>query len=109
MQADTAGEYFTSSRGGSLTIDAELSDALSLTSITGYDYGRYRLSPFDCDGSPIDICAIRYNSQSKNFNQDLRLTYDGDRLKLIGGLYYGKDTIDTQNGTRFFRLPPAAC
>jgi len=102
VQADTAGEYFTSSRGLSLTIDAELSDSLSIISITGYDYGRYRLSPFDCDGSPIDICAIRYNSQSKNFNQDLRLTFDGDRLKLIGGLYYGKDTIDTQNEPDFF-------
>ncbi len=102
VQADTAGEYFTSSRGLSLTIDAELTDALSVTSITGYDYGKYRLSPFDCDGSPIDICAIRYNSQSKNFNQDLRFTYDADRLKLIGGLYYGRDKIDTQNEPDFF-------
>jgi iron complex outermembrane recepter protein len=30
------------------------------------------------------------------------LTYDSDRLKLIGGLYYGKDTIDTQNEPDFF-------
>ncbi len=102
IQADSAGEYFTASRGASLNITAELSDALTLTSITGYDEGDYRLSPFDCDGSPIDICSIRYNSQSKNFNQDLRLSYDSDRLKLIGGLYYGKDTIDTQNEPDFF-------
>ena len=102
VQADSAGEYYTASRGVSLNITADLSDALTLTSITGYDKSDYRLSPFDCDGSPIDICAIRYNSQSENFNQDLRLTYDGDRLKLIGGLYYGKDTIDTQNRPDFF-------
>jgi iron complex outermembrane recepter protein len=102
IQAEAAGEYFTSSRGLSLNVTAELSDAMTVTSITGYDYGKYRLSPFDCDGSPIDICSIRYNSQSKNFNQDLRLTYDSDRLKLIGGLYYGKDTIDTQNQPDFF-------
>jgi iron complex outermembrane recepter protein len=102
VQADTSGEYYTASRGASLNITAELSDAITLTSITGYDEGDYRLSPFDCDGSPIDICAIRYNSQSENFNQDLRLTYDGDRLKLIGGFYYGKDTIDTQNQPDFF-------
>jgi iron complex outermembrane recepter protein len=102
VQSDTAGEYFTASRGVSLTIKADLSDVLTLTSITGYDYGEYRLSPFDCDGSPINICAIRYNSQSKNFNQDLRLNYNSDRLKLIGGLYYGVDTIDTQNQPDFF-------
>jgi iron complex outermembrane recepter protein len=102
IQADTAGEYFTASRGLSLTIQAELSDAVTITSITGYDYGKYRLSPFDCDGSPVNICAIRYNSQSKNFNQDFRLNYTSDRLKLIGGLYYGVDTIDTQNQPDFF-------
>jgi iron complex outermembrane recepter protein len=102
VQSDTAGRYFTSQAGFSLTVEAELSDALTLTSITGYDYSRYRLSPFDCDGSPLDICAIRYNSQSRNFNQDLRLSYDGDGLRLIGGLYYGKDEIDTQNEPDFF-------
>ena len=102
VQANTAGEYFTASRGVSLSIQAKLSDAVTLTSITGYDYGKYRLSPFDCDGSPIDICAIRYNSQSQNFNQDFRLNYTGDRLKLIGGLYYGVDTIKTQNQPDFF-------
>ncbi len=102
IQSDTGGEYFTASRGLSLTISAELSDTLTLTSITGYDYGKYRLSPFDCDGSPVDICAIRYNSQSKNFNQDFRLSFDKDRLKVIGGLYYGRDEIDTQNEPDFF-------
>ena len=102
VQADTAGRYFTSSKGLSLSIQGELTDKLTLTSITGYDYGKYSLSPFDCDGSPIDICAIRYNSQSKNFNQDFRLNYSGDRVKVIGGLYYGVDTIDTQNQPDFF-------
>ncbi|NVE96025.1 TonB-dependent receptor [Altererythrobacter lutimaris] len=102
IQADTAGEYFTESYGASLTIEADLTDNLTLTSITGYDEGKYRLSPFDCDGSPIDICAIRYNSQSENFNQDVRLTYESDRLSLIGGFYYGRDSIDTQNEPDFF-------
>jgi iron complex outermembrane recepter protein len=102
VQADTAGDYFTSSRGGSLTIEFEASDALTFTSITGYDHGRYKLSPFDCDGSPNNVCAIRYFSESKNFNQDFRVTYDGDRLKLIGGLYYGRDKIATENEPDFF-------
>jgi iron complex outermembrane recepter protein len=102
VQADTAGRYFTSSKGISLSIQAQLTNSLTVTSITGYDYSKYSLSPFDCDGSPIDICAIRYNSQSKNFNQDLRLNYTSDRLKIIGGLYYGVDTIDTQNQPDFF-------
>ena len=102
VQADTGGTYFTASKGFSLTVEGELSDNLTLTSITGFDRSDYQLSPFDCDGSPIDICAIRYRSDSDNFNQDLRLNYEGSKLKLIAGLYYGKDTIDTVNEPDFF-------
>ena len=102
VQADTAGDYFTSSYGGALTIEYEVNDRITITSITGYDEGEYELSPFDCDGSPNDVCAIRYFSDSQNFNQDLRVTYDGDRVKLIGGVYYGRDEIFTENEPDFF-------
>ena len=78
VAADTGGRYFTSSRGVALNVAIELSDTLSLTSITGYDGGKYRNSPFDCDGSPNSVCALRYNSVNQNFNQDLRLNYKGD-------------------------------
>lgn len=108
VQADTGGNYFTSSYGAGLTVGLSLSDSMKLTSITGYDDGKYDLSPFDCDGSPTNICAIEYSSKSKNFNQDLRLTFDSDRLKLIGGLYYGVDTIKTENKPDFFRFLTAA-
>jgi iron complex outermembrane recepter protein len=102
VSADTAGNYFTSSKGVALNIALELSDSISLTSITGYDVGKYRNSPFDCDGSPNDLCALRYISDSKNFNQDLRLNYKSDRLNLVAGLYYGVDTIKTRNEIDFF-------
>ncbi len=102
VAADTGGNYYTASRGFSLSVAAELSDSLTLTSITGYDWGRYSNSPFDCDGSPNDVCALRYNSTSKNFNQDLRLTFQTDRLNLVAGGYYGKDRIKTRNEIDFF-------
>lgn len=102
IEADTAGRYFTSDVGGSLTVKANLGDGLTLTSVTGYDYGKYKVSPFDCDGSPDNVCAIRYESRSQNFNQDLRLNYDRGALKLIGGLYYGRDEIKTHNQPDFF-------
>ncbi|WP_232003374.1 TonB-dependent receptor [Sphingopyxis sp. FD7] len=102
VAADTGGNYYTSSSGLSLNISAELSDSLTLTSITGYDWGKYRNSPFDCDGSPNDVCALRYNSTSRNFNQDLRFSFNTDKLNLIAGLYYGKDTIKTRNEIDFF-------
>jgi iron complex outermembrane recepter protein len=102
VAADTGGNYFTSSKGVALNIAYDINDSLSVTSITGYDYGKYSLSPFDCDGSPNNLCALRYNSTSKNFNQDLRFNYKSDKFNLVAGLYYGKDTIKTRNEIDFF-------
>ncbi len=101
IQADQAGNYRTESIGSSLNISYNLG-SVKLTSITGFDHGVYNLSPFDCDGSPTNICAIRYYSRSNNFNQDFRFTWNSDKLKLIAGLYYGKDTIKTINQPDFF-------
>ena len=102
IQADTAGTYFVRTTGASLSIQYELADGLTVNSITGYDHLKYKLSPFDCDGSPNNVCAIRYLSIGNNFNQDFRINYEGDRLKLIGGLYYGRDKIRTRNEEDFF-------
>jgi iron complex outermembrane receptor protein len=101
VQADTGGKYYTRSYGASLNISADLGE-VTLTSITGFDDGRFRLSPFDCDGSPNNVCAIRYLTDSTNFNQDFRATYESDKLKLIGGLYYGRDKTQTVNEPDFF-------
>lgn len=102
VSADTGGTNYTKSTGGSLNIGYELSDDVTLTSITGFDKGRYAIDPNDCDGSPNDLCAIRFRSRSKNFNQDFRIAYSGDSLDIIGGLYYGKDTVKTSNEPDFF-------
>jgi len=102
IQSDTGGTYFTDMRGYSLNVNWELSDQVTLTSNTGFDRSRFRLSPFDCDGSPNNVCAIRYFSESENFNQDIRLSFESDRLRAIAGVYYGRDEIFTRNEPDFF-------
>ncbi len=103
VQADTAGRYFTDSYGAALTVEGRLTDDLTLTSIVGYDEATFDLSPFDCDGSPNDVCAIRYNSQSSNLNFDTRLSFDdGGPFRAIIGGYFGVDSIDTVNEPDFF-------
>ena len=104
VAADTGGNYFSSDAGVALNIAWNINDTLSLTSITGYDYGVYRNAPFDCDGSPNNLCAIRYYSNSKNFNQDVRLNYKSGRLNLIAGAYYGNDRVYTHNQPDFFGI-----
>lgn len=102
VAADTNGNLFTRSLGVALTIAYKLSDRFTITSITGYDEGRYRNAPTDCDGSPNNLCAIGYYSSSKNVNEDLRLSYSGNRLKATLGLYYGYDEVITRNQPDFF-------
>ena len=103
VQADTGGFYRTDQYGAALTVEGDISDSLTLTTIFGYDEASFDLSPFDCDGSPNNVCAIRYNSQSTNLNADVRLSFDdGGPFRLIVGGYYGVDKIDTVNEPDFF-------
>lgn len=102
IQSDTAGTYFTSSEGFSLTVKQEINDAWSFTGIIGYDEAEYRLSPYECDGSFVDVCAIRYYSESESYNVDLRLDYVGEKVRFIGGVYNGSDKIFTANEPDFF-------
>jgi iron complex outermembrane receptor protein len=102
INSNSSGHYFTDSYGAALTIKYDLSDHLTVTSITGYDHGRYRNSPFDCDGSPNDVCSLRYYSSSSNFNQDTRFNYKDGAFNLTAGLYYGRDKVYTHNQPDFF-------
>lgn len=103
FEGNENGTAINRAEGVVLTVKATLGTGIDLTSTTGYDSGRYTQGPrTECDGTPIDVCAIGYDSRFKAFNQDLRFSYDGSDLKVIGGLYYGWDRIDTHNNVNFF-------
>ena len=104
-------ELFTDSNGTAkidtdgvvFNANFDLTENLSLVSITGYDETYFGLLPFiDCDGTPYAICAIGYESESESFNQDIRLDYKGDNFNMIVGAYFGTDEIITTNRPHFF-------
>ncbi|MEL6542775.1 MAG: TonB-dependent receptor, partial [Pseudomonadota bacterium] len=73
--------------GGALNIAIELSDTLTLKSITGYREDS-STTPIDFDSLPsgdLDVPAIYDNDQ---FSQELQLLYEGDRLSGVFGVYY---------------------
>jgi len=99
------GENRTDAWGFSANIALELSDTLSLTSITSYDGGKQDLQQA-ADGSPLDLLDINWRSRYRQFSQELRANYDGDGIAFVGGLFYGRDRNITDN--RFnLPLPPA--
>lgn len=73
--------------GGSLSISYEVSDTITLKSITGYREDS-STTPIDFDSLPaadLDVPAIYENDQ---FSQELQLLYEGDRLSGVLGAYY---------------------
>jgi iron complex outermembrane recepter protein len=104
IESDSTGNALTRAEGAVLTIKAELSDNANLTSISGYDSGKYAQINTDCDATPLRLCSIGYESNFHAFNQDLRLDFSSGPLKLIVGAFYGKDSITADNRPDFFNI-----
>jgi len=81
----------------SLTINYDLSDSLSLTSITSYDDGEF-YAPEDTDGMALDFLHIDYGADAVQWAQDIRVTSDLlGPLNFIAGLYWAQEEISAVN------------
>ena len=84
--------------GASVTVRYDLSDAVSIESITAYRDMDFALN-LDTDGSPLPILDILVLQDQNQFSQELRATYDaGGRLSGTAGLYYFRDEDTTFSG-----------
>ncbi len=82
--------------GVSLTINWDLSDDLTLTSVTGYeDYERSHDE--DRDGTTLVQLDGLFLNNIEQVSQELRLTYVRDDYALIGGVFYGNDDVSTRD------------
>jgi iron complex outermembrane receptor protein len=87
--------------GAALTVKYDLNDAVSLQSLTSYDEAS-SLFGQDVDGSPINLLETIFDSDYSEFNQELRLSYTGDALRLQTGAFYGRDRITVANRYALF-------
>ncbi len=69
-----------------LTMNWEIGSVL-LTSITGNREMDEKYH-FEFDGGPQEFLSFDYANTWDQFSQELRAAYSGDRLEVIGGLYY---------------------
>lgn len=97
VASDSGNRYATHSSGAAMTW-RYLAGSFEVVSVTGYDKGRFHLSPYDCDGSAMDLCAAQFRSESKNFSQDFRVHLDTDSLRLIAGVYFADEEVESVNG-----------
>jgi iron complex outermembrane recepter protein len=83
--------------GASVTAEYAFSDALTLKSITAYRTMDYA-SHLDLDATPDPIFGVFVDENQRQFSQELQLSYVGERLTAVGGLFYFDETDLTYSG-----------
>lgn len=89
-------KFDNNAKAAQFTARFQLSDSLSLQSLTSYDKARLS-QPQEADGSPVNLILTYFDSDAAAFNQELRLSYEGDGLKAQVGAYYGWDRLVVDN------------
>ncbi|MEM9532803.1 MAG: TonB-dependent receptor [Pseudomonadota bacterium] len=86
---------------GSLELSYDLSEQLSITSVTAYQDSENAFR-FDPDNEPFGSTEPGFTDTDNEVrSQELRLTYDGDRLDAIVGAYAFDSTSAFVNSTAF--------
>lgn len=100
-EAGSDSEKEVSTQGASLKINKEFEN-LTLTSITAYDSGSF-FSFGDDDGSPFQLTESLFDTDAKQFSQDLRISSESNSaFSWIAGLYYMQDTIENMAIYNFY-------
>jgi iron complex outermembrane receptor protein len=88
--------------GGSATVDFDLTDAVSLKSITAYRELHW-VSAQDLDGSPLNFLHTSFSMNQKQFSQELQLLGNAldKTLNYVLGAYYFKESGDLHDYVTF--------
>ncbi len=82
--------------GATLAVNWSATQALTVTSVTGYEsFTRHHVE--DRDGSSLKQLDGTFDNDIEQFSEEVRLTYLADELVLIGGAFYGRDTVKTHD------------
>ena len=96
------------STGFSAEIDFELTESLTLTSLTGYRQNEF-LRHFDYDGSTrFDLYTNNVAGDYESLSQEFQLTGAHPRVDWVAGVYFFEEEaleMNTQNGQRGFVSP----
>ncbi len=88
------GYNMVKNRGAQFNINYELTDELSIQTLTAYDWAKQQLSQ-EGSGTPVvGFLQTNYGDVYKQFNQEVKLAYSGENTKVQAGVYYGMDKIN---------------
>lgn len=81
-------------------VNYEVSDTLSLSSLTSYDGGFFTLRN-DSSVSPLAVLGFQPQARTSQFNQEIKVNYSNDSLNMVMGGYYGSDSTTSDNRLEF--------
>ncbi len=86
-----------------LTVNWDLTDSYTLTSITSWDDGEI-YNPEDADGSPLLVLRPVYSGEAEQYTQDLRITSNLDgNFNFIGGVYWSREDVENATNIGFYQ------
>ena len=93
--------------GLAATAEWNISDAVTLTSVTGYRNTDYR-NQWDLDQTELTLSQLYDHERSKSFSEELRLSGDvGDRINFVLGGYYFHEKVRSTTLAAFSNAVPA--
>ena len=96
-ESDRNGVLDIETQGASLTIEGQLTDNITLTSITAYEDVE-KLHEEDTDSSSIQFVDATFGFDYDQFTQELRLNIEsGDHNYTVGAFYYEHDSAGFQD------------
>jgi len=92
--SDYAAKYDIEADSAALNINYKLSDAWSLTAVSGFSDGAFDRQD-DYDSSAMPGNTVIQNDNEQAFSQELRLFYQEDNVSAIVGVFYADVDLDT--------------
>ncbi|MBW8303588.1 MAG: TonB-dependent receptor [Brevundimonas sp.] len=83
--------------GAALTSDWVVSDLWSFKSVTAWRSMDYA-SHLDLDATPLALFGVYVDEDQHQFSQEFQLTYAGERLNAVAGVFYFDETDLTYSG-----------
>ncbi|HYD26780.1 TonB-dependent receptor [Brevundimonas sp.] len=83
--------------GAALTADWALSDLWSFKSVTAWRSMDYA-SHLDLDATPLAVFGVYVDEDQHQFSQEFQLTYAGERLNAVAGVFYFDESDLTYSG-----------
>lgn len=83
--------------GVSLTADWNIGSSISLKSISAYRRMVYKAN-LDTDATPLDLFGVYVDQHQHQLSQEVQVTYTGDRLNAVAGLFYFDEKDRTLSG-----------